>query len=214
MFGKADSIQDFDAELWAAIVTEDVRQEQHIELIASENYTSACVMQAQGTALTNKYAEGYPGKRYYGGCEHVDKVESLGIERARMLFDADYGQVERLALEHRLRMIVADVVTTTTHKTLRGPLMHVIAAKAVAFKEALDPEFKIYRQQVLDNIDSELMVEEVKQKVLALCRDYPVCNRLQAPRSSDTQSGPYGHAIRTGSTATSSSGGARPLFGE
>jgi len=294
MFNKQDKIQGFDEELWRAIGEEEVRQEEHIELIASENYTSPRVMQAQGTLLTNKYAEGYPGKRYYGGCEYVDKVERLAIERARELFGADYvnvqphsgsqanaavymallqpgdtflglsldhgghlthgakpnfsgktynavqyglnqetgevdyDQVEQLALEHKPKMIVAgfsaysriwdwqrfrdiadkvgaylivdmahvaglvaaglypnpvpfaDVVTTTTHKTLRGPrgglilarenevlakkldsavfpggqggpLMHVIAAKAVAFKEALSPEFKAYQQQVLDN---------------------------------------------------------------
>ena len=294
MFSKNEVIQDFDEELWAAIQREAVRQEEHIELIASENYTSPRVMQAQGTVLTNKYAEGYPAKRYYGGCEYVDLVEQLAIDRACKLFGADYAnvqphsgsqanaavymalcepgdtvlgmslahgghlthgahvnfsgkiynavqyglnaetgeidydQVEALALEHKPKMIVAgfsaysrvvdwarfreiadkagaylfvdmahvaglvaaglypnplpfaDVVTTTTHKTLRGPrgglimtkgkpelekklnsavfpggqggpLMHVIAAKAVAFKEALDPAFKSYQEQVVKN---------------------------------------------------------------
>ncbi|MDP3670236.1 MAG: serine hydroxymethyltransferase [Telluria sp.] len=293
MFSKADQIQGFDEELWSAMQAEDRRQEEHIELIASENYASPRVMQAQGSVLTNKYAEGYPGKRYYGGCEHVDVVEQLAIERAKQLFGADwanvqphsgsqangavymallqpgdtilgmslahgghlthgakvsfsgkfynavqyglndqdlidYERVEALALEHRPRMIVAgfsaysrildfprfraiadkvgallmvdmahvaglvaaglypnplpfaDIVTTTTHKTLRGPrgglilgranpeiekkiqsmvfpgiqggpLMHVIAAKAVALREALQPEFKQYQQQVLLN---------------------------------------------------------------
>ncbi|MEH6652040.1 MAG: serine hydroxymethyltransferase [Motiliproteus sp.] len=299
MFNKSDNIEQFDQVLWDAIQRESVRQEDHIELIASENYTSPRVMEAQGTVLTNKYAEGYPEKRYYGGCEHVDVVEQLAIDRAKELFGADYAnvqphsgsqanaavymalvkpgdtvlgmslahgghlthgshvnfsgkiynavqygiteatgvidydQVEALALEHKPKMIVAgfsaysqivdwarfrqiadevgaylfvdmahvaglvaaglypnplpyaDVVTTTTHKTLRGPrgglilfknnpgyeekglekklnsavfpggqggpLMHVIAAKAVAFKEALLPEFKTYQAQVIKN---------------------------------------------------------------
>ena len=295
MFSKSkDRIEGYDDELWAAIQAENRRQEEHIELIASENYTSPRVMEAQGSQLTNKYAEGYPGKRYYGGCEYVDEAERLAIERAKQLFGADYAnvqphsgsqanaavyfalvqpgdtilgmslahgghlthgakpnfsgkiynavqygldeetgeidydQVEALAREHRPKMIVAgfsaysrivdwqrfrdiadsvgawlfvdmahiaglvaagvypnpvpiaDVVTTTTHKTLRGPrgglivcksnpdlekkfnsivfpgiqggpLMHVIAAKAVAFKEALDPAFKTYQQQVVKN---------------------------------------------------------------
>ena len=294
MFLKKDTIAKIDPELWAAIVDENKRQEDHIELIASENYASAAVMQAQGTKLTNKYAEGYPGKRYYGGCEYVDVAEALAISRVKELFGADYAnvqphsgsqanaavfqavlnpgetvlgmsldhgghlthgakvnfsgrlynsvqyglleatgeidydQVEALALEHQPKMIIAgfsaysrvvdwqrfreisdqvgavmmcdiahvagliaagvypspvqiaDVCTSTTHKTLRGPrggiilakanpklekalnsrvfpgsqggpLMHVIAAKAVAFKEALSPEFKDYQQRVVDN---------------------------------------------------------------
>ncbi len=293
MFQKDDKIQGFDEALWAAMQAEAVRQEDHIELIASENYTSPRVMEAQGSVLTNKYAEGYPQKRYYGGCEHVDVVEQLAIDRAKALFGADYAnvqphsgsqanaavymalvqpgdtvlgmslahgghlthgshvnfsdkiynavqyglndageidydQVEALAKEHQPKMIVAgfsaysrvvdwarfraiadavgaylfvdmahvaglvaaglypnplpyaDVVTTTTHKTLRGPrggliiakanpelekklnsavfpggqggpLMHVIAAKAVCFKEAMSDEFKAYQQQVLKN---------------------------------------------------------------
>ncbi len=311
MFNKQDQIQGFDEELWHAICEEETRQEEHIELIASENYTSPRVMQAQGTLLTNKYAEGYPGRRYYGGCEYVDKVERLAIERARELFGADYvnvqphsgsqanaavymallqpgdtflglsldhgghlthgakpnfsgkiynavqyglnqetgevdyDQVEQLALEHKPKMLVAgfsaysrvwdwqrfrdiadkvgaylfvdmahvaglvaaglypnpmpfaDVVTTTTHKTLRGPrgglilarenealakkldsavfpggqggpLMHVIAAKAVAFKEALSPAFKAYQQQVLDNARAMVSVfQERDYKVVS-----------------------------------------------
>lgn len=294
MFDKSMQIAGYDDELWAAIQAEERRQEEHIELIASENYTSPRVMQAQGSVLTNKYAEGYPHKRYYGGCENVDVAEQLAIDRAKALFDADYAnvqphsgsqanaavymalcepgdtilgmslahgghlthgakpnfsgklynavqyglnpdtgeidyeEVERLAREHKPKMIVAgfsaysrivdwqrfrdiadevgaylfvdmahvagliaaglypspvniaDVTTTTTHKTLRGPrgglilareneainkklnslvfpgtqggpLMHVIAAKAVAFKEAMEPEFKAYQQQVKDN---------------------------------------------------------------
>lgn len=294
MFSKDMDIAGYDDELWNAIQQEEVRQEEHIELIASENYTSPRVMKAQGTVLTNKYAEGYPRKRYYGGCEYVDKAEELAIERAKALFGADYAnvqphsgsqansavyqalllpgetvlgmsldagghlthgakpnfsgkiyhsvqyglnpetglidydQVEALALEHKPKMIVAgfsaysgivdwarfreiadkvgaylmvdmahvagliaageypnpvpfaDVVTTTTHKTLRGPrgglilakanealekkfnsavfpggqggpLMHVIAAKAVSFKEAMEPEFKTYQAQVVKN---------------------------------------------------------------
>jgi glycine hydroxymethyltransferase len=288
------TIAGFDDELFQAIEAENQRQEDHIELIASENYTSPRVMEAQGSSLTNKYAEGYPGKRYYGGCEYVDKAEVLAIERAKTLFGADYAnvqphsgsqanaavylallqpgdtilgmslahgghlthgskvsasgkiynsvsyglnpetgeidyeEVERLAQEHKPKMVVAgfsaysrvvdwqrfrdiadsigayllvdmahvaglvaagvypnptqiaDVTTTTTHKTLRGPrgglilakaneeiekklnsavfpgfqggpLMHVIAAKAVAFKEAMLPEFKGYQEQVVKN---------------------------------------------------------------
>ena len=294
MFSSEMTIAEFDPELSAAIKAEAERQEHHIELIASENYASPRVMEAQGTVLTNKYAEGYPGKRYYGGCEHVDVVETLAIERAKALFGADYAnvqphsgsqanaavymallkpgetvlgmsladgghlthgasvsfsgriykavqygldsvtgeidyaQVEALALEHKPRMIIAgfsaysriidwqrfrdiadkvgawfvvdmahiaglvaagvypspvqiaDVTTSTTHKTLGGPrggvilakanpelekklnfavfpesqggpLMHVIAAKAVCFKEAMSPEFKAYQQQVVRN---------------------------------------------------------------
>ncbi|MDN0076382.1 serine hydroxymethyltransferase [Crenobacter sp. SG2303] len=293
MFTADQTIASFDPELWGAMGDERQRQEDHIELIASENYTSPRVLEAQGSVLTNKYAEGYPGKRYYGGCEHVDVVEQLAIDRAKALFGADYANVQphsgsqanaavymallqpgdtvlgmslahgghlthgakvsfsgklynavqyglndeglidydevaRLAFEHKPKMIIAgfsaysrqldfarfraiadavgaylfvdmahvaglvaadlypnpvpfaDVVTTTTHKTLRGPrgglilakanpdiekklnamvfpgsqggpLMHVIAAKAVAFKEALQPSFKAYQQQVIDN---------------------------------------------------------------
>jgi glycine hydroxymethyltransferase len=294
MFDSNMSISGFDDEIFAAISEEERRQEEHIELIASENYTSPRVMQAQGTVLTNKYAEGYPGKRYYGGCEYVDRAEELAIERVKALFGAayanvqphsgsqansavyqalcapgdtvlgmsladgghlthgakpnfsgkiynavqyglnadtgevDYDQVEALALEHKPKMIVAgfsaysqimdwarfreiadkvgaylmvdmahvagliaagvypnpvpyaDVVTSTTHKTLRGPrggvilaraneelekkfnsavfpggqggpLMHVIAAKAVSFKEAQSPEFVEYQKQVVKN---------------------------------------------------------------
>ncbi|UHQ19953.1 serine hydroxymethyltransferase [Lysobacter sp. KIS68-7] len=293
MFPRDARIEGFDPELAAAIAGENRRQEDHVELIASENYASPRVMEAQGSRLTNKYAEGYPGKRYYGGCEYVDVAERLAIERCKQLFGADYAnvqphsgsqanqavylallnpgdtilgmslahgghlthgakvnisgklfnavqygvndqgvidyaEVERLALEHKPKMIVAGfsaysqiidwskfraiadkvgaylfvdmahvaglvaagvypnpvphahVVTSTTHKTLRGPrggiivakaneeiekklqsivfpgiqggpLMHVIAAKAVAFKEALEPEFKAYQQQVVKN---------------------------------------------------------------
>ncbi|GGB98672.1 serine hydroxymethyltransferase 1 [Marinobacterium zhoushanense] len=302
MFSKDMSIASFDSDLWSAMQSEVTRQEEHIELIASENYTSPRVMEAQGSALTNKYAEGYPGKRYYGGCEYVDIVEELAIERAKELFGAtfanvqphsgsqanaavymalcqpgdtvlgmslahgghlthgaavsfsgriynavqyglnpetgeiDYAEVERLALEHKPKMIVAgfsaysriidwakfreiadkvgaylfvdmahvaglvaagqypspmqyaDVVTTTTHKTLGGPrgglilsaradeelqkklnfavfpesqggpLMHIIAAKAVCFKEALEPEWKEYQAQVVKNAKAMVKV--------------------------------------------------------
>jgi glycine hydroxymethyltransferase len=294
MFRNNETIEGFDPELAAALAGERRRQEDHVELIASENYASPRVLAAQGSVLTNKYAEGYPGKRYYGGCEYVDIVEQLAIDRAKRLFGADfanvqphsgsqanaaaylalvqpgdailgmsldhgghlthgarvnfsgkyfraaqygirpdtgeidYAQVERLAAEHRPKMIIAgfsaysriidwarfaqiaksvgayfvvdmahvaglvaaglypnpvphaDVVTTTTHKTLRGPrgglilaraneeitkklnslvfpgtqggpLMHVIAAKAVALNEALQPEFRDYQRQVLTN---------------------------------------------------------------
>jgi glycine hydroxymethyltransferase len=291
MYDRNILIEQTDPELWSAIQSENRRQEEHIELIASENYASPAVMAAQGTQLTNKYAEGYPGKRYYGGCEFVDIAEQLALDRVKQLFDApaanvqahsgaqaneavlmaflqpgdtimgmslaegghlthgmplnmsgkwfnvvsygldakeaiDYDAMERKAHEHRPKLIIAgasayslridferfakvakavgaifmvdmahyagliaagvypnpvphaDVVTSTTHKSLRGPrggiilmkpehekainsaifpglqggpLMHVIAAKAVAFKEALQPEFKAYQQQVVKN---------------------------------------------------------------
>jgi glycine hydroxymethyltransferase len=293
MFTDNDRIEGYDPELWSAMQSERQRQEDHIELIASENYASPRVLAAQGSVLTNKYAEGYPGKRYYGGCEFVDIAETLAIERVKALFDApfanvqphsgaqanmgvylamlkpgdtilgmslahgghlthgatvnfsgklynavaygldpateaiDYEQVARLAREHRPKMIVAgasayalridfkrfreiadevgalflvdmahysglvaagvypspvphaDFITSTTHKTLRGPrggfilsrteahakavnsamfpgvqggpLMHVIAAKAVAFKEAMEPSFRTYQTQVIEN---------------------------------------------------------------
>ncbi len=291
MFSSQDTLAKVDPELWSAIQAENTRQEDHIELIASENYVSHAVMEAQGTQLTNKYAEGYPGKRYYGGCEHVDIAEQLAIERLKTLFGAeaanvqpnsgsqanqavlmafakpgdtimgmslaegghlthgmplnmsgkwfnvvayglndkeeiDYDKMEALAREHKPKILIAgasayslridferfakvakeigaifwvdmahyagliaagfypnpvphaDVVTSTTHKTLRGPrggvilmkaehekalnsaifpglqggpLMHVIAAKAVAFKEAASPEFRNYQEQVIAN---------------------------------------------------------------
>ena len=294
IFNNNDSIEKYDEDLWNAFHNESLRQEDHLELIASENYASNRILEAQGSILTNKYAEGYPSKRYYGGCEYVDIAEELAIQRAKELFkadyanvqphsgssanaaaflallkpnekilgmsldhgghlthgakvnfsgknyegiqyglhpethDIDYDQVRDLAHKHKPKLIIAgfsafsgvidwsifreiadevkayllvdmahisglvaagvypspipyaDVVTSTTHKTLRGPrsgiilaksnpelekklnsavfpgsqggpLMHVIAAKAICFKEALEPEFKIYSQQVLDN---------------------------------------------------------------
>ncbi|QFQ32117.1 serine hydroxymethyltransferase [Buchnera aphidicola] len=300
MFNKKIEFNKYDPELWIAMLKEKERQENHIELIASENYASTYVMHAQGSQLTNKYAEGYPGKRYYGGCEHVDIIEQLAIDRAKKLFNADYANVQPhsgsqanfavytallkpgdvilglklshgghlthgssvnfsgklynsitygvdlngeinyeeiydLAKKHRPKMIIggfsaysgicdwskmrnisdeidaylvvdishvagliatelypspidyAHVVTSTTHKTLAGPrgglilakngnntfynrldlsvfpggqggpLMHVIAGKAVAFKEALDPNFKIYQEQILKN--AKIMVK-------------------------------------------------------
>ena len=305
MFDGSYTIAGFDDELWRAIEDESRRQEDHIELIASENYVSPRVLEAQGSVLTNKYAEGYPGKRYYGGCEYVDVVEELAIDRAKRLFSADYANVqphsgsqanaaamlallnpgdvilgmalshgghlthgasvnfsgkiyqsvqygldektglidydalEMLAITHRPKMIIAgfsaysqvvdwarfrviadkvgaylladmahvaglvavglypspvpyaDVVTTTTHKTLRGPrgglilakandviekklnsaifpgvqggpLMHVIAAKAVAFAEALQPEFKQYQQQVI--LNAKIMAKVLQER--------------------------------------------------
>ncbi len=305
MFSKQMNIADFDKEVYEAIQSEKRRQEEHIELIASENYASPRVLEAQGSVLTNKYAEGYPAKRYYGGCEYVDIVEQLAIDRVKKLFGADYANVqphsgsqanaaaylalltpgdtilgmslahgghlthgakvnfsgkifnavqyglnpdtgeidyedmEQLAREHKPKMIIggfsaysrvvdwkrmrkladevgayllvdmahvagliaaglypspvqiADVTTSTTHKTLRGPrggiilaksnpdiekklqsmvfpgtqggpLMHVIAAKAVAFQEALQPEFKTYQQQVLKN--ARAMAEQFKKR--------------------------------------------------
>ena len=305
IFANSQTIETYDAELWQALDKESTRQEEHIELIASENYASQRVMEAQGGLLTNKYAEGYPNKRYYGGCEHVDIAEELAINRAKDLFkadyanvqphsgssanaaaflamleandsilgmsldqgghlthgakvnfsgknytafqyglhpkthDIDYDQVRDLAKKHNPKMIIAgfsafsgtidwqifrdiadetgsyflvdmahvsglvaaglypspvpyaDVVTSTTHKTLRGPrsgiilaksnealekklnsavfpgsqggpLMHVIAAKAVCFKEALEPDFKLYIQQVIDN--AKLMCKVIQDR--------------------------------------------------
>jgi glycine hydroxymethyltransferase len=306
MFSKQNTLAKTDPELFAAIEAENRRQEEHIELIASENYVSWPVMEAQGSQLTNKYAEGYPGKRYYGGCEHVDVAEQLAIDRAKQLFGAeaanvqpnsgsqanqavfmaflkpgdtilgmnlaagghlthgmalnmsgkwfnvvpygldadeaiDYAEVERLAREHKPKLIIAgasayalridferfakiakevgaifmvdmahyaglvaagvypnpvphaDVVTTTTHKTLRGPrgglilmkaehekainsaifpglqggpLMHVIAAKAAALKEAMSPEFADYQKQVGKN--AQAMCAVLKQRGLRI----------------------------------------------
>ena len=307
MFSKSVTIEKYDPELAAAMAAEVERQQDHVELIASENYVSCAVMEAQGSQLTNKYAEGYPSKRYYGGCEHVDVAEQLAIDRVKKLFGAeyanvqphsgsqanqavyasvlkpgdtilgmslahgghlthgasvnisgklynavtygldesevlDYAEVERLAQEHKPKMIVAgasayaleidwakfreiadkvgaylfvdmahyagliaggeypnpvpfaDFVTTTTHKTLRGPrggvilcrdnthekalnsaifpslqggpLMHVIAAKAVSFKEALEPAFKDYAKQV--KINAAAMAEELVKRGLRI----------------------------------------------
>ena len=306
MFSAQDTLASVDPEIWQAVQAENRRQEDHIELIASENYVSHAVMAAQGSQLTNKYAEGYPGKRYYGGCEHVDVVEQLAIDRLKALFGAeaanvqpnsgsqanqavlmafakpgdtllgmslaegghlthgmalnlsgkwfnvvsyglntqeeiDYERVAALAREHRPRVIVAgasayalridfarfaeiakevgaifwvdmahyaglvaaglypnpvphaDVVTSTTHNTLRGPrggvilmkaehekainsaifpglqggpLMHVIAAKAVAFKEAATPAFRTYQQQVLEN--ARIMAETLQARGLRI----------------------------------------------
>ena len=305
IFANTQTIEKYDVELWQALDKESMRQEEHIELIASENYASKRVMEAQGGLLTNKYAEGYPNKRYYGGCEYVDVAEEIAISRAKELFRADYANVQPhsgssanaaaflamlepndlilgmsldqgghlthgakvnfsgknyqaiqyglhpetfdidydsvrdLAKKHKPKMIIAgfsafsgiidwkifrdiadevnayflvdmahvsglvaaglypspvpyaDVVTSTTHKTLRGPrsgiiiaksnenlekklnsavfpgsqggpLMHVIAAKAVCFKEALEPDFKIYTQQVIDN--AKLMCKVIQDR--------------------------------------------------
>ena len=309
MFSAKDTLAKVDPELWKAIESENHRQEEHIELIASENYVSKAVMEAQGSQLTNKYAEGYPGKRYYGGCEYVDVAESIAIERLKKLFGADcanvqpnsgsqanqavlmafakpgdtimgmslsegghlthgmplnmsgkwfnvvaygldakdaidYDKMEALAREHKPKIIIAgasayslridferfakiakevgaifwvdmahyagliaagcypnpvpfaDVVTSTTHKTLRGPrggvilmkaehekainsaifpglqggpLMHVIAAKAVAFKEAASPEFRAYQEQVVANarVLSRVLSEERGLRVVS-----------------------------------------------
>jgi glycine hydroxymethyltransferase len=360
-----------DPEVNAAILAENRRQEEHIELIASENYTSPAVLAAQGSQLTNKYAEGYPGKRYYGGCEHVDVVETLAIERCKQLFGArhanvqansgsqanqavffgllqpgdtimgmslaegghlthgmalnmsgkwfkvvsygldaneaiDYEQVERVARESKPRLIIAgasayslridferfarvaksvgallmvdmahyagliaagvypnpvphaDVVTSTTHKSLRGPrggivvcndddiakkinsaifpgiqggpLMHVIAGKAVAFKEALDPSFKVYQQQVLANArvlaetligrglrivsgrtESHVMLVDLRPKGIAgkdaesvLGRAHITCNKNGIPN--DPQKPMVTSGIRLGSPAMTTRG--------
>jgi glycine hydroxymethyltransferase len=374
MFDRSTStIARTDPEIWAAIEAENRRQEEHIELIASENYASPAVLAAQGSQLTNKYAEGYPGRRYYGGCEHVDVVEQLAIDRAKRLFGAehanvqansgsqanqavffgllqpgdtimgmslaegghlthgmplnmsgkwfkvvsyglgadeaiDYEQVERLAREHRPKLIIAgasayslridferfahiaraagawlmvdmahyagliaageypnpvphaDVVTSTTHKSLRGPrggivlmkdavakainsaifpgiqggpLMHVIAAKAVSFQEALAPEFKLYQQQVVRNArtlaetlagrglrivsgrtESHLMLVDLRPKGLTgkeaealLGQAHITCNKNGIPN--DPQKPMVTSGIRLGSPAMTTRG-----FGE
>ncbi|MDE2402454.1 MAG: serine hydroxymethyltransferase [Burkholderiales bacterium] len=371
MFDRAQyQLADVDADLWAAIQAENKRQEDHIELIASENYTSPAVMAAQGSQLTNKYAEGYPGKRYYGGCENVDVVEQLAIDRLKQLFGAehanvqpnsgsqanqavffgliqpgdtimglslaegghlthgmplnmsgkwfkvvsyglnaqeeiDYDAMERLAHEHKPKLIIAgasayalridferfakvakavgayfmvdmahyagliaagvypnpvpfaDVVTSTTHKTLRGPrgglilmkdhvakqinsaifpgiqggpLMHVIAGKAVAFKEALSPEFKAYQQQVVKNAaalattltqrglrivsgrtESHLMLVDLRPKGLTgkeaealLGQAHMTCNKNGIPN--DPQKPMVTSGIRLGSPAFTTRG--------
>jgi len=372
MFDRTQStVANVDPELWATIQLENTRQEEHIELIASENYASPAVMQAQGSQLTNKYAEGYPGKRYYGGCEHVDVVEQLAIDRLKQLFgaehanvqpnsgsqanqavffgllqpgdtimglslaegghlthgmplnmsgkwfkvvsygldsqeDIDYDAMERLAHEHKPKLIIAgasafalridferfakvakavgayfmvdmahyagliaagvypnpvphaDVVTSTTHKTLRGPrgglilmrgdevakkinsaifpgiqggpLMHVIAAKAVAFKEALSPEFRTYQQQVVKNAaamadtlvkrglrivsgrtESHVMLVDLRPKGLTgkeaealLGRAHITCNKNGIPN--DPQKPMVTSGIRLGSPAMTTRG--------
>jgi glycine hydroxymethyltransferase len=371
MFDRATStVASVDPELWASITAENERQEQHIELIASENYASPAVMAAQGSQLTNKYAEGYPGKRYYGGCEFVDQVETLAIERLKRLFGAehanvqpnsgsqanqavlfallqpgdiimgmslaegghlthgmplnmsgkwfkvvsyglnkreeiDYDAMRQLALKERPKLIIAgasayslridferfgavareigailmvdmahyagliaaglypnpvphaDVVTSTTHKTLRGPrgglilmkehvakainsavfpgiqggpLMHVIAAKAVAFKEALDPTFKRYQEQVVKNADvlantlvqrglrivsgrteSHLMLVDLRPKGITgkdaetvLGRAHITCNKNAIPN--DPQKPMVTSGVRLGSPAMTTRG--------
>src|SRR5258708_4238287 len=197
MFNPGKTLHEVDPELWAAVQQENQRQEDHIELIASENYASPAVLAAQGSQLTNKYAEGYPGKRYYGGCEFVDIAEQLAIDRVRKLFRADVhhyaanvqsssGSQANQAVffaamkpgDTFLGMSLASVrplpprspvnmsgrwfilmkaehekaVNSAVFPGLQGgPLMHVIAAKAVAFKEALEPEFKAYQKQVIAN---------------------------------------------------------------
>jgi len=371
MFDRVTStVAAVDPELWASIIAENERQEQHIELIASENYASPAVMAAQGSQLTNKYAEGYPGKRYYGGCEFVDQVETLAIDRLKRLFGAehanvqpnsgsqanqavlfallqpgdtimgmslaegghlthgmplnlsgkwfrvvsyglnareeiDYDAMRALALKERPKLIIAgasayslridferfgavarevgailmvdmahyagliaaglypnpvphaDVVTSTTHKTLRGPrgglilmkehvakainsavfpgiqggpLMHVIAAKAVAFKEALDPAFKRYQEQVMKNADalaktlvqrglrivsgrteSHLMLVDLRPKGITgkdaeavLGRAHITCNKNAIPN--DLQKPMVTSGVRLGSPAMTTRG--------
>jgi glycine hydroxymethyltransferase len=372
MFNRSQStVANVDPEIWTAIQNENRRQEDHIELIASENYASPAVLAAQGSQLTNKYAEGYPGKRYYGGCEYVDVVEQLAIDRLKQLFGAqyanvqpnsgsqanqgvffallqpgdtimgmslaegghlthgmqlnmsgkwfkvvsygldkneviDYDQMERLAHEHKPKLIIAgasayslkidferfakvakavgaffmvdmahyagliaggvypnpvpfaDVVTSTTHKSLRGPrggiivmndeaiakkinsaifpgiqggpLMHVIAAKAVAFKEALSPDFKTYQQQVAKNAvamaealvsrglrivsgrtESHLMLVDLRPKNLTgkeaeevLGRAHMTCNKNGIPN--DPQKPMVTSGIRLGSPAFTTRG--------
>ena len=376
MFDRTQStVARVDPEIWAAIQAENRRQEDHIELIASENYASPAVMEAQGTQLTNKYAEGYPGKRYYGGCENVDVVEQLAIDRVRQLFGAahanvqansgsqanqavffglltpgdtvmgmslaegghlthgmplnmsgkwfkvvsygldaaeaiDYDAMERLAHEHKPKLIIAgasayslridferfarvaravgaylmvdmahyagliaagvypnplphaDVVTSTTHKSLRGPrggivlmndeaiarkinsaifpgiqggpLMHVIAAKAVAFKEALQPDFKRYQQQVVVNAaaladqltrrglrivsgrtESHVMLVDLRAKGMTgkraeevLGRAHITCNKNGIPN--DPQKPMVTSGIRLGSPAMTTRGFGEP----
>ena len=332
MFSKKNTIALSDPELWSSIQQENRRQEDHIELIASENYASPAVMEAQGSQLTNKYAEGYPGKRYYGGCEYVDIAEQLAIDRVKALFGAeyanvqpnsgsqanqavymsvlqpgdtilglslahgghlthgasvnasgklynaiqyglndkeeiDYEQVQQLALAHKPKMIVAgasayalvidwkrfraiadsvgaylfvdmahyaglvaagvypspvgiaDFVTSTTHKTLRGPrggiilakaeyekvlnsaifpgiqggpLMHVIAAKAVAFKEAASKEFKAYQKQVVDN--ARVMTKVLQERGLRIVSGRTDCHLFLVDLQAKNITGKYAEA--------------------
>jgi glycine hydroxymethyltransferase len=375
VFHRSHTVAQDDPDVWAAIAAESQRQEDHIELIASENYVSSAVLAAQGSQLTNKYAEGYPGKRYYGGCEHVDVVERIAIDRAKKLFHADFANVqphsgaqanqavffaalkpgdtilgmslphgghlthgspvnfsgrwfnvvaygvhpetelidydgaERLAHQHKPKLIIAgasaysrvidwkrfraiadgvgarlmadmahyagliaagvypnpvphaDVVTSTTHKTLRGPrgglvlmkepvakainsavfpgiqggpLMHVIAAKAVAFKEALDPAFKDYQQQVMKNAstmaqtlvqrglrivsgrtESHLMLVDLRPKGITgkdaeavLGRAHITCNKNAIPN--DPQKPMVTSGVRLGSPAMTTRGFREP----
>lgn len=333
MFSNQNTIAHADPELWVAIQSESRRQEDHIELIASENYTSPAVMEAQGSKLTNKYAEGYPGKRYYGGCEYVDIAEHLAIDRVKALFGAeyanvqphsgsqanqavymsvlkpgdtilgmslahgghlthgssvnvsgklyraiayglneneeiDYDSVEKLAQEHKPKMIVAgasayalvidwkrfraiadsvgaylfvdmahyagliaagcypspvgiaDFVTSTTHKTLRGPrggiilakaefekplnstifpgiqggpLMHVIAAKAVAFKEAMSKEFREYQKQVIDN--ARVMAKVLQERGLRIVSGRTDCHMFLVDLQSMNITGKEAEAV-------------------
>lgn len=333
MFSNQNTIAHADPELWVAIQSESRRQEDHIELIASENYTSPAVMEAQGSKLTNKYAEGYPGKRYYGGCEYVDIAEHLAIDRVKALFGAeyanvqphsgsqanqavymsvlkpgdtilgmslahgghlthgssvnvsgklyraiayglneneeiDYDAVEKLAQEHKPKMIVAgasayalvidwkrfraiadsvgaylfvdmahyagliaagcypspvgiaDFVTSTTHKTLRGPrggiilakaefekplnstifpgiqggpLMHVIAAKAVAFKEAMSKEFREYQKQVIDN--ARVMAKVLQERGLRIVSGRTDCHMFLVDLQSMNITGKEAEAV-------------------
>ncbi len=333
MFSNQNTIAHADPELWVAIQSESRRQEDHIELIASENYTSPAVMEAQGSKLTNKYAEGYPGKRYYGGCEYVDIAEQLAIDRVKALFGAeyanvqphsgsqanqavymsvlkpgdtilgmslahgghlthgssvnvsgklyraiayglneneeiDYDSVEKLAQEHKPKMIVAgasayalvidwkrfraiadsvgaylfvdmahyagliaagcypspvgiaDFVTSTTHKTLRGPrggiilakaefekplnstifpgiqggpLMHVIAAKAVAFKEAMSKEFREYQKQVIDN--ARVMAKVLQERGLRIVSGRTDCHMFLVDLQSMNITGKEAEAV-------------------
>ena len=182
MFAKDHTLANVDPELWGAIQKENTRQQDHIELIASENYTSPAVMEAQGSQLTNKYAEGYPGKRYYGGCEFVDVAEQLAIDRVKQLFGAEAANVQANSGSQAnqgvffamlkpgdtiMGMSLAEGGHLTHGMALNmsgkwfnvvifpgiqgGPLMHVIAGKAVAFKEALTPEFREYQKQVVKN---------------------------------------------------------------
>src|SRR5260221_609728 len=157
-----------DPELWNAIRLENQRQEDHVELIASENYVSRQVLLAQGSQLTNKYAEGYPGKRYYGGCEYVDMVETIAIERAKKLFGAPWANVQPHSGSQANQAVYAAALRPGDtllgmslahggHPTHRSPVNYsgkpykVIAAKAVALGEALQPEFKSYQGRVLEN---------------------------------------------------------------
>jgi glycine hydroxymethyltransferase len=249
MFSRKNTLANTDPELFASIADENRRQEDHIELIASENYVSCAVLEAQGSQLTNKYAEGYPGKRYYGGCEYVDVAEQLAIDRAKKLFgadaanvqpnsgsqanqavfmaflkpgdtilgmnlaagghlthgmalnmsgkwfnvvpygldeheDIDYAEMERLAREHKPKLIIAGAsafalkidfarfakvakeVGAIFPGLQGGPLMHVIAAKAVAFKEAMTKEFKNYQEQVIEN--AQVMCKVLKLRGLRI----------------------------------------------
>lgn len=183
MFCKDDQIAEYDNEIWQAVLEEEKRQQDHVELIASENYTSARVMQAQGTQLTNKYAEGYPGKRYYGGCEHVDVVEQLAIDRAKALFSADYANVQPHSGSQANAALGKANITVNKNSVPNDPQSPfvtsglrigtpAITTRGFGIQQVTDLTHWIC--DVLDDIHNEDMIATVRANVLALCEAHPV----------------------------------------